>query len=42
MNGMSDKLVMGIPSKGRLMEATAKILAEAGLELRKVGHERGY
>ncbi|MCB1509929.1 MAG: ATP phosphoribosyltransferase [Hyphomicrobiaceae bacterium] len=39
---MSDKLVMGIPSKGRLMEATAKILAEAGLELRKVGHERGY
>lgn len=39
---MSDKLVMGIPSKGRLMEATAKILADAGLELRKVGHERGY
>lgn len=39
---MSDKLVFGIPSKGRLMDATAKILADAGLELRKVGHQRGY
>ena len=39
---MGDKLVFGIPSKGRLMEATAKTLSEAGLELRKVGHERGY
>ena len=39
---MSDKLVFGIPSKGRLMEATTEVLAAAGLELRKVGHERGY
>ena len=39
---MSDKLVLGIPSKGRLMEATAKVLADGGMELRKVGHERGY
>lgn len=39
---MSDRLVFGIPSKGRLMESTVKVLAEGGLELRKVGHERGY
>jgi ATP phosphoribosyltransferase len=40
--GVNGKLVLGIPSKGRLMESTAKVLAEAGMELRKVGHERGY
>jgi len=39
---VSDKLIFGIPSKGRLMEDTAKILLDGGLELRKIGHERGY
>ena len=39
---MTDKLVFAVPSKGRLMEATLKVLAEGGLTLRKTGHERGY
>ncbi len=36
------KLIFGVPSKGRLMEATTKVLADAGLEVRKTGSERGY
>jgi len=36
------KLVFAIPSKGRLMEQTAELLLAAGLNLRKVGHARGY
>ena len=36
------KLVLAIPSKGRLMEQAAELFAKAGLELRKSGHERGY
>jgi ATP phosphoribosyltransferase len=36
------KLVFAIPSKGRLMEQTAHMLAESGLTLRKSGHARGY
>jgi ATP phosphoribosyltransferase len=39
---MSDNLVLAVPSKGRLMEQTAELLAAHGLTLRKVGHERGY
>jgi len=39
---MSDKLILGVPSKGRLMEQTAKAFAAAGLTLRKTGNERGY
>ncbi len=39
---MSAALVFAVPSKGRLMEQTAEFLAEAGLKLRKVGHDRGY
>ena len=39
---MTDKLVLGVPSKGRLMEDTAKLLAKAGLHLKKTGHDRGY
>lgn len=39
---MSDKLVLGVPSKGRLMDDTAALLAKAGLTLRKSGHDRGY
>ncbi len=35
-------LVFAVPSKGRLMEQTAEFLANAGLRLRKVGHDRGY
>jgi ATP phosphoribosyltransferase len=38
----SDKLILGVPSKGRLMEQTAEAFAGAGLTLRKTGNERGY
>lgn len=39
---MTDKLVLAIPSKGRLMEQAAETLARAGLVVRKIGDERGY
>jgi ATP phosphoribosyltransferase len=39
---MSDKLILGVPSKGRLMEQTAEAFAAAGLTLRKTGDARGY
>lgn len=39
---MSDRLILGVPSKGRLMEQTADAFAAAGLTLRKTGNERGY
>ena len=39
---MSDKLVLAIPSKGRLMEQTTELFAKSGLLVRKVGHARGY
>ncbi len=39
---MSPALIFAVPSKGRLMEQTAEFLAQAGLKLRKVGHDRGY
>ena len=39
---MSERLVLGVPSKGRLMEQTAEAFASAGLTLRKTGNERGY
>jgi ATP phosphoribosyltransferase len=35
-------LVLGIPSKGRLMEATAETLARAGFGIDRTGSERGY
>ncbi len=35
-------LILAVPSKGRLMEATVEILADAGMEVRKTGSERGY
>lgn len=38
----SDRLVLAVPSKGRLMEQTHELLARAGLTLRKSGSERGY
>jgi len=39
---MADKLILGVPSKGRLMEQTAEAFAAAGFTLRKTGNERGY
>jgi len=37
-----DRLVVAIPSKGRLMESTLEVFAEGGIEIRKVGSQRGY
>lgn len=37
-----DRLIFGVPSKGRLMEQTADYFAGMGLAFAKVGHERGY
>ncbi len=40
---MTDKLVIGVPSKGRLMEKTHELFLSAGIELQKVGgNGRGY
>ena len=39
---MSEKLILGIPSKGRLMEDTTAAFAKAGLKISKIGSERGY
>jgi ATP phosphoribosyltransferase len=36
------KLLLAIPSKGRLMEETVAAMARAGLKLRASGNERGY
>lgn len=39
---MSDRLVLALPSKGRLMEQCADMLAKAGLAVAKSGAARGY
>ena len=39
---MADKLVIGVPSKGRLMDNTLAIFRAAGLPIEKQGDERGY
>jgi ATP phosphoribosyltransferase len=39
---MTGKLVIGIPSKGRLMEDTLELFKAAGLPIEKTGDERGY
>ncbi len=39
---MSGKLIIGIPSKGRLMEATLALFKAGGLPIGKTGDERGY
>lgn len=39
---MTNTLTLGIPSKGRLMEATAELLAKAGFTIDRTGSERGY
>jgi ATP phosphoribosyltransferase len=36
------KIVLAVPSKGRLMELTSEVFAKAGLPLVKTGHDRGY
>ncbi|MEQ1578849.1 MAG: ATP phosphoribosyltransferase [Hyphomicrobium sp.] len=38
----SERLVLAVPSKGRLMEQTIEALATSGLQVRKTGHARGY
>ena len=35
-------LILAIPSKGRLMEATADLLAKAGFGIDRLGADRGY
>lgn len=39
---MSDKLILALPSKGRLMEQCANAMAKAGLPVAKTGAARGY
>lgn len=39
---MSSKLILAVPSKGRLMEHCQALFGKAGLTLRKTGHARGY
>ncbi|WP_088347840.1 MULTISPECIES: ATP phosphoribosyltransferase [Rhodomicrobium] len=38
----AEKLILGVPSKGRLMEQTADYFAARGLAFARTGHERGY
>jgi len=39
---MASKLLIAVPSKGRLKDQTAALFERAGLALRNTGHERGY
>lgn len=39
---MSEMLILAVPSKGRLMEQALKLFSDAGLNVVKTGHERGY
>jgi ATP phosphoribosyltransferase len=36
------KLIIAVPSKGRLLERSMALFDDAGLSLHKIGHERGY
>ena len=36
------KLTLAVPSKGRLMEQTTELFARSGINVRKIGHARGY
>lgn len=38
----TQKLVLAVPSKGRLMEETASLFSHGGLTLARTGNERGY
>ena len=42
MNDPSGKLILAVPSKGRLMEDTRALFAKGGMTLAKTGNERGY
>lgn len=42
MAAPAQKLILGVPSKGRLMEQTRDYFARLGLIFVKTGHERGY
>ena len=37
-----EKLILALPSKGRLMEKTIDLFASFGMTIKKSGHERGY
>ncbi len=37
-----NKLILALPSKGRLMEKTIELFAARGMTIKKTGHERGY
>lgn len=42
MTAEAADIVLGVPSKGRLMEQTLELFAQAGLPIVKRGDERGY
>lgn len=39
---INGNFVLAVPSKGRLMEQAMDAFSDAGLSLKKTGHERGY
>ncbi len=39
---MDRRLVIALPSKGRLMEKAQALFARAGYNISRIGHERGY
>ena len=39
---MAAKLIIAVPAKGRLKDTAAALFEQAGLALRKTGHEHGY
>ena len=39
---MAAKLLIAIPSKGRLKDQAASLFEQGGMALRSKGHERGY
>ena len=39
---MSDKIIIAVPSKGRLMEQSSQLFADAGWPITRSGSERGY
>ena len=41
-HGNDDKLILAVPSKGRLMEDTVALFAKAGMTFAKTGNQRGY
>lgn len=42
MTDLPNHLVVAVPSKGRLMEKALSFLSDRGVEVRKVGSDRGY